>query len=99
MAPLRGDSGLFRGALLLAGFFGRSDTPIFNDNHHGKTTQGTRRLKLWGADAVLNAPLKQRQVLEQYLREAFGDRILAMYFVPGQRCWEPDCSLCIQLRD
>lgn len=93
---LRGDIGLFRSALLLAGFFHQSEGTIFNDDNKDHTT---RRLKLWFADSVFNAPQEQQRALEHWLREAFGDRILAMYFVSGYCWYERAYSLCIRLKD
>jgi hypothetical protein len=93
---LKGDLGLFRGALLLSGFFQRSESSMFNDNHK----DGSRRLKLWFADAVFDAPQKQQRELEHWLREAFGDRILSMYFTAPRASWYPRSrALCIQLKD
>ena len=89
----KGDTGLFRAALLLSGFFPQSECLMFNDNHKA----GTRRLKLWFADAVRNAPQEQQKVLEAHLREAFGDRIISMYFNPNFRWIGP--ALCIKLKD
>lgn len=92
----RGDNGLFRGALILSGFFNRSEAQIFNDKHK----DGSRRLKLWFADAVFEAPQVQQRALEKLLREAFGDRILNMYFTAAQHSWYAKSrALCIQLRD
>lgn len=94
----RGDTGLFRSALLLAGFWNASEGTIFNDDSKAKPKQSTRRLKLWFADSVFNAPLEQQWALEGYLREAFGDRIIKMEFIPGG--WNNDWkSLTIRLRD
>jgi hypothetical protein len=91
---LKGDLGLFRGALLLAGFFERSECLVFNDKR-----SGFRRLKLWSASAVHSAPQEQQLALEKYLREAFGDRIISMYFIPAYRWPSAACSLCIRLKD
>lgn len=93
---LRGDIGLFRGALLLSGFCNHSDSTIFNDNNKDHTT---RRLKLWGGDAIFNASQAQQRELEHWLREAFGDRILCMYFINGYSWWDTVKSLCIRLKD
>lgn len=92
----RGDIGLFRGALLLSGFCDRAETIIFNDDNKDHTT---RRLKLWGGDAIFNAPQEQQRELEYWLREAFGDRILCMYFIEGYNWREVFKSLCIKLKD
>jgi hypothetical protein len=90
----RGDNGLFRSALLLSGFFEHSEDTIFNDK-----SKNFRRLKLWFADRVFNAPQEQQQALEKLLREAFGDRILCMYFQPSYSRWSQYKSLCIRLKD
>lgn len=100
---LKGDIGLFRGALLLAGFFGQVDSFIFNDDSKAKPKQPTRRLKLWFANPVFNAPQEQQQALEGSLRDAFGERIISMYFVEAFP-WRKGAkinpkSLCIRLRD
>ncbi len=92
----RGDVGLFRAALLLAGFFTRSECLIFNDR--SKVT-GARRLKLWFADSVNEASQEQQWALEGYLREVFGDRIQSMYFLPGMPWNRGNASLCIRLKD
>ena len=90
----RGDIGLFRSALLLAGFMRESEGSIFNDDSKDHTR---RRLKLWGGTAVFNASQEDQKVLEGYLREFFGDRIISMYFVPGHY-WHMDSkSLCIKM--
>lgn len=90
----RGDNGLFRSALLLAGFFERAEGSIFNDKH-----KNFRRLKLWYSTPVFNAPQEQQQVLEKLLREAFGDRIISMYFQRGYSRWTPIYQLCIRLKN
>jgi hypothetical protein len=94
----KGDTGLFRAALLLSGFFARSECMIFND----KNTTGGRRLKLWFADAVEQAPLEQQQVLWEHLLEAFGDRIKDVKFLDNfgyPMFGDPGYSLAIYLRD
>lgn len=91
----RGDVGLFRAALLLSGFFTRSECSIFNDN----SKNGTRRLKLWFADSVNEASQEQQWALEGLLREAFGKRILVMYFVECAPWSGGGSSLCIRLKD
>lgn len=93
---LRGDIGLFRSALLLAGFFHQSEGSIFNDY---RKKEGFRRLKLWFAGSVFEASQEQQKALEGYLREVFGDRILSMYFT-STPCWSAAAySLCIRLKD
>ena len=90
---LRGDCGLFRGALLLAGFLPQCEYSIFNDNHK----DGSRRLKLWRADAIFESSQRQQKVLEQHLRETFGNSIRSMYFVEAPYWLGSRKSLCIQL--
>lgn len=95
---LKGDVGLFRGALLLSGFFDSAECIIFNDRHK----DGTRRLKLWSAAAVFGAPQEQQKALEKFLREAFSSRIRDMYFAfetDGYGRYTPwrGQALCIQL--
>ncbi len=91
----KGDLGLFRAALLLSGFPGRSESSIFNDNSKDHTT---RRLKLWFADPVFEASQEQQKALEAHLREAFGARILRMYFIQNSTPYGGK-SLCIKLQD
>ena len=91
----RGDIGLFRAALLLSGFFRRSESSIFND----KSKDGTRRLKLWFADGIEDASQEQQWALEGLLREVFGKRILSMYFIECPHWCGGGASLCIKLKD
>ncbi len=93
----RGDLGMFRACLLLSGFFERSECNMFNDR---SKTRGTRRLKLWFANPVFVASQEQQQVLANLLRDAFGARILSMYFTvhEGGRFGNFE-SLCIKLQD
>ncbi len=99
----RGDNGRFRQALMESGFTSRATSSIFNDNSKARPSTNVRRLKLWFADAVFNAPQQQQRKLERALRKQFGDRIISMYFIPGAHSWyRPDDgtkSLCIKLRD
>ena len=57
MTKYRGDTGLFRAALDAAGFVSNADTydsrTIFNDN---SKDQRRRRLKLWFAKTIFDAP-------------------------------------------
>ena len=94
----RGDIGLFRACLMMSGFCVSAGSSIFNDDSKAKPKKGTRRLKLWFADSVYEAPQEQQWALEGFLREAFGDRIIKMEFIPGGWCddWK---SLCIKLHD
>jgi len=95
-----GDTGLFRMALDEAGFEHAANRTIFNDDSKAKPKRNTRRLKLWSAVDVFDAPQKQQRKLELALRELFGDRILAMYFAEGSIWrWSDDKSLCIKLQD
>ena len=91
----RGDTGLFRSALMLAGFFPQAECSIFNDNHKS----GGRRLKLWFADSVFKAPQEQQKALAENLREAFGDRIQKMEFIATPTWYGNFKSLCIQLKE
>lgn len=77
---LKGDIGLFRGALFLAGFFRSAECNIFNDRHK----DGTRRLKLWFADSVHDAQLPQQQALWEALLGAYGQRIRVVEFTEDQ---------------
>ena len=97
----RGDIGLFRSALLLAGFWQASESSIFNDDSKAKPKKPTRRLKLWFADSVFGASQEQQWALEGFLREAFGDRIISMNFIEGGTPWALNNwkSLAIKLRD
>jgi len=91
----KGDSGKFRMALLLAGFFPQSEGSIFNDN---TKDHKRRRLKLWFADPVFAASQEQQKVLEGYLKAFFGGRILSMYFIKSPTWYHGGESLCIQLQ-
>lgn len=99
----KGDIGLFRLALVEAGFELASQRSIFNDDSKAKPKAPTRRLKLWFASDIFKATQTRQRKLEKSLRELFGDRIIAMYFVPGAH-WhysqaKGDKSLCIKLKD
>lgn len=78
-----GDKGLLRLALVEAGFKRHVvQGQIFNDVR--KT--GVRRLKLWFASEVFDAPQAQQRKLEKSLRELFdmyGTRIEHMEFIAG----------------
>ena len=50
----RGDIGLFRAALKRAGFV--ADGMMFNDDSKANPKKPTRRLKMWFADTVFEAP-------------------------------------------
>lgn len=95
----KGDIGAFRNALKMAGFRKDHSHVIFNDNSKAKINTGIRRLKLWYADDVFSESQKKQRELERYLRQAFGDRILAMYFIAAAAWCGGGKSLCIRLRD
>ena len=93
----KGDTGKLRQALDAANLapYWTHDT-IFNDNSKdGKH----RRLKLWFAQHIFEASQKQQRKLEQELRNAFGKRILSMYFVKRHEYTGGGKSLCIKLQD
>ena len=92
MQVFKGDVGMFRKALFETGFVDQSERQIFNDR-----AQTFRRLKLWFATSVFIAEQTTQRRLEAKLREYFGDRILAMYFIKTTRYGAP--SLCIKLKD
>lgn len=46
---------------------------------------GTRKIKLWLANDVFDAPRAQQVRLEQHLRENYGDKYIGGYFVRGAR--------------
>ncbi len=96
----KGDIGLFRLALVEAGFENASKRIIFNNDSKAKPKTGVRRLKLWSADDINRASQKKQWKLEKSLRELFGERIVSMYFHPGSR-WArmPYPALCIKLKD
>ena len=89
-------TGKFKRALEQAGFYSHFTT-VFNDR---SKRNGKRRLKLWGANAIFNAPQWQQCKLEHFLREAYGDDILSMYFVaaPQYAFRAGSKSLCIRLK-
>jgi len=82
------DSGKFRAALLLSGFFPESEGFVFNDA--GKTR---RRLKLWNADAVA---VFGHDDLVLMLKEIFGDRYIEHGFVDGPD-WSGGKSFYVRL--
>jgi hypothetical protein len=104
MNKFKGDIGLFRLALVEAGFNDLAKDIIFNDDSNAKPKTGVRRLKLWFATEVFNAPQKQQLRLEKSLRELFehvGKEILCMYFVQNSTPYGGfgSKSLCIKLQD
>ncbi len=99
-AIYKGDIGLFRLALHEAGFKFQHTPSIFNDDCKSEPKLPGRRLKLWFADKVFEAPQAQQRRLEKSLRELFGDRIVKMYFILGSTAYHRYSngkSLCIKL--
>lgn len=94
-APLKGDTGLLRGCLLLAGFMPEADDDIFNDaKSFGKPG---RRLKLWYADQMLGCPGTARGALMRYVKKAFGDRFVrAEFTINGGMGGD---AFCVWLKD
>jgi len=93
MTKLKGDVGLFRGALLLAGFFEQSERMIFNDAKKA----GGRRLKLWFASSIYLASPEKQLALWNWLHEAFGDRLVKVEFI-NQKPWTGE-GLAVHLKD
>ncbi len=93
----KGDCGKLRQALKDAGIELGIVTSIFNDR--SKLT-GKRKLKLWFAQNVWNAPAKHQWALHDNLHKQFGKRILAMYFIKGDPMRRtPSASFVIKLRN
>jgi hypothetical protein len=93
----RGDIGMFRSALWAAGFRDLAEGIIFNDDRKCKPKLPGRRLKLWFAGQVFNASHAQQVLLEDALRNCFGDRIITMYFTQTASWLPKSKSLCIKL--
>ena len=82
----RGDSGRFRKCLHAAGFnqlagdkqYPRSVGSIFSD-----ALKDGRRLKLWFARSVFDAPQNKQQHLNQLLQKEFGKRFRSAKFIRG----------------
>jgi len=97
----RGDLGTLRRVLAENGF---ADTAghwgYYNDD--SKDHQ-RRRLKVVDGNAIFDASQYKQKKLEAALRQAFGDRIITMYFIA--RCaWfnsqnGAHCSFCIKLKN
>lgn len=83
---LRGDAGRFRKCLHAAGFDQRPQgdwgwmrsSMIFSDPR-----KDMRRVKLWHARSVFDAPQKQQQHLKQLLLKEFGKRFISAKFIDG----------------
>jgi hypothetical protein len=96
-----GDTGKFRKALAEAGFdsfgtFGQL-RGMFNDV---AKSRATRRIKLWFAGDVFDAPQTQQRKLEHNLKNEFGTRYLGGQFVQCSYWYgsqEKSKSLCIRL--
>ncbi len=71
------DCGKLRKAMARAGIDTRVTT-IFDDIVPGACK---RKLELWFAQNVWDAPAKQQWALHDNLHKQFGKRILAMYFI------------------
>jgi len=79
----RGDIGLFRAALKRAGFV--ANGMMFNDDSKANPKKPTRRLKMWFADTVFEAPQYRQEALAACLHSVFGERITKMEFIAGGR--------------
>ena len=93
---LRGDNGLLRGCLLLAGFMPEADDKIYNDDK--SFGRPGRRLKLWFAASVLAGPQKAQDELFKYIKQAFGDRFVKARFIFSDGVYS-DVSLGVWLKD
>ena len=90
------DTKLIRKALADAKFTRHiTNSLIFND----KGKKG-RRLKIWDAAEVFSASQPKQRKLEALFKQAFGDRIVSMYFVKGAYWAGPNGkALCIKLKN
>lgn len=90
------DIKLFREAFKAAGFVqvDRYVPQVFNDKHKDGTT---RRLKLWFADRVFDAPQFAQEELERQLSLKFGDRYLFGQFIPSSSWCNAGKALVIYL--
>lgn len=82
LKQLHGDTDLLRGCLLLAGFMPEADDEIFNDAKSFGRSE--RRLKLWDAESIYDAPAPRYGRLQDYIRQAFGDRLVDVRFIFGR---------------
>jgi len=89
----RGDSGKFRKALASANFPKSSTSMIFNDLAKVK---GYRRLKLWMARSVVEAPQEQQEKLLEELKKEFGDRFISVYVT--KTAPYGTSSLCVRIK-
>lgn len=90
----RGDTGKFRAALHALGL--KHDAIMFNT----KSSDGKRRrIKLWFADDVFNSSQATQHELEKKLREAYGTRILSMYFIKRPNWCGGGKCMCIRLQN
>lgn len=61
---------------------------------------GTRRVKLWFARDVFDAPRRKQLKLERELKASYGDRYLGGYFIVGARHGlMGERAFCIVLRE
>jgi predicted secreted acid phosphatase len=86
----------FRAALAQAGFnvVGLRST-IFNDRHKDS---GYRRMKLWFADSVQDAPQAKQKKLVEKLKQQFGDQFLMVYLTKRGGWMGGGWSLCVRIR-
>jgi hypothetical protein len=89
---LTSDTGKFRAAMLLSGFFPEAECVMFNDKG-----QGTRRLKLWRAGAVAAASKNQIALLLGWLSMFFGERFIEHGFRNSGRWMHNQESFYIRL--
>jgi hypothetical protein len=93
-----GDTGAVRKCLAKAGFPGWNPgdlgSAMFNDV---AKSRATRRIKLWFASDVFDAPQKQQKRLERELKKEFGTRYLGGRFVNAGYQHYHAKSLCIRL--
>lgn len=92
----RGDKGSFRMALMNAGFERHAEQGmIFNDV---AKVRGYRRLKLWIAGKIQEAPQAQQEKLVAELKKEFGDRFISVYLTQTPRFMGPSWSLCVRVK-
>lgn len=92
----RGDTGIFRTALVNAGFHGSAESMIFNDK---AKKLGFRRLKLWMAAGVQSAPQAAQQKLADELKKGFGDRFEMVYLIRNGGWTGGGHALCVRLKN
>ena len=90
----RGDLGKFRKALSDSGFKGHAESMIFNDV---AKVRGYRRLKLWHATAIQEAPQAAQHKLADAVKKEFGDRFISMYLSKHGGMWG-GWGLCVRVK-